>query len=57
MRAGRLTGNGGGDTVDVPLVVRDAVVGNGELAVGGQGVTVTVGEVVNDNLDDVCLAR
>ena len=42
--------------VDVVLVVGSTVVGNAELSVGGLGSTVTVGEIVNDNLDDLLLA-
>ena len=42
--------------VDVVLVVGSTVVGNAELSVGGLGGTVTVGEIVNDDLDDLLLA-
>lgn len=37
----------GGDGVDVGLVLVDAVVGDGVLAVGGQSSTITVGQVVD----------
>ena len=37
----------GGDGVDVGLVLVDAVVGDGVLAVGGQCGTITVGQVVD----------
>jgi len=37
----------GGDGVDVGLVLVDAVVGDGVLAVGGQSGTITVGQVVD----------
>jgi len=37
----------GGDGVNVGPVLVDAVVGDGVLAVGGQGSTITVGQVVD----------
>lgn len=39
--------------VDVVLVVGLAVVSNAELSVGGLGSTVTVGQVVNDDLQEL----
>lgn len=41
------------DGVDVGLVVVDAVVGDGELAVGGGSSAVTVGEIVDDEVSGV----
>ena len=41
------------DLVDVVLVVRLAVVGDGELSVRGLGSTITIGKVVYDDLQEL----
>ena len=43
----RILLDNGGDGVNVGPVLVDAVVGDGVLAVGGQGSTITVGQVVD----------
>lgn len=43
----------GADGVDVLLVLGNTAVGDGELAVGGGGGAVAVGEVVDDELTGV----
>lgn len=45
--------NQSNDLVNVVLVVGLAIIGNGELSVGGFGSAVTVGEVVNDDLQEL----
>ena len=49
----RLTLNLGDDLVDVVLVVSLAVVSDAELSVGGLRSTVTVGKVVDDDLEEL----
>ena len=45
------------ELVNVVLVVGLAVVGNAELSVGGIGGAVTVGQVVDDDLEELLVAR
>lgn len=40
------------DSIDVGLVLGGTTVGSGQLAVGGLGSAVTVGEIVDDDLKD-----
>lgn len=47
----------GNKLVDVGLVVSQAVVGNGELSVGCKSSAITVREIVDNDLDNVLLAR
>ena len=51
------TANQGSDLVNVVLVVGLAVVGNAELSIGGIGGAVTVGQVVDDDLEELLVAR
>ena len=44
------------EAINVALVVGLAVVGNGELSVRSLSSAVTVGEIVDDNLDELLLA-
>ena len=44
--------DGGGDGIDVGLVVGHTVVRNGVFTVGSLGMAITVGEIVDDDLDD-----
>ena len=48
-----LTGNRGGNLVDVILILGNAIISDGEFTVGSQSGTVTVWKIVDDNLKEL----
>lgn len=52
----KLTLNLSDDLVNIILVLVEAVICNGEFSVGRKGGTVTVGQVVDNNLNQLLLS-